>query len=730
MPVNRENLLTAQVNYVSATDGNTETYGLKAQNPNENPPELRTMNLETLVIDSMHTTVIEQTYVNANNYPLEAIYKVLLPSTAHVIEFVASLDGQTIKAKVKEEAAAKQEYEEAIARGDTAVLAVAEDSKIGNLFSMSLGNILPGKTIQIRTKYIDLATALGRNTHVIIPKDIFPTVVVDCSIRVTCSMSGSISGFASTINMESESDTSYIYQGKSVCQDTEFVIETEQTEPTIIIERNPEAPESQHVMVNFSPSFDYTEDLAEYMNDIVFLVDRSGSMGGSRIGAVKFAMNILLRAIPTSSKFNILGFGTRFQKLFNSSELMNEYSFDRAMQYCSTMDANLGGTNIYKALSTVFNEPTELDYPRVIIILTDGYVGQPNELLRLVDRYKEDIVLHSVAIPGCSEKYLKQLSTIGGGKFIKGEGNEIISAIANIMKSCIISSYRDIYLELPDNFVQYPNKIAPILAGSRLLAFGATHKKEDELSSVMISSVDPCGEEFYQEVTNIRYVETDVIGKFAAVQRIRELMLYCEDEDLKKDEIINLCIKYQVPAKGYAAFIAVFENEDVPDNLPEMQTKTVDTESPNENLVLNDDRAQDTRKMAMKEKCKRPAKRKKRRRPRNYNVFLNNNIRIVLMQNFNGSIPDCHSLVFTNPNEVEKPADIEDIHWSTLVALIYLERANSWDLNVAKARNYLAKALGKSKFDQLYELASEILNRANLQSDKDDLDSVPVNSLF
>ena len=39
-------------------------------------------------------------------------------------------------------------------------------------------------------------------------------------------------------------------------------------------------------------------------------------------------------------------------------------------------------------------------------------------------------------------------------------------------------------------------------------------------------------------------------------------MLYEKDEDKKYDEIVELCIDYQIPAKGYAAFVAVFENEE------------------------------------------------------------------------------------------------------------------------------------------------------------------------
>ncbi len=42
----------------------------------------------------------------------------------------------------------------------------------------------------------------------------------------------------------------------------------------------------------------------------IFLVDRSGSMMGSRITAANEALKIFMRSLPTDCRFSIVGFGS------------------------------------------------------------------------------------------------------------------------------------------------------------------------------------------------------------------------------------------------------------------------------------------------------------------------------------------------------------------------------------------------------------------------------------
>lgn len=64
----------------------------------------------------------------------------------------------------------------------------------------------------------------------------------------------------------------------------------------------------------------------EYM-EYIFLIDRSGSMGGDGIQMAKQALKLLLKNLSTNSMFNIYSFGSTFCSLWPGSQLYNDATF-------------------------------------------------------------------------------------------------------------------------------------------------------------------------------------------------------------------------------------------------------------------------------------------------------------------------------------------------------------------------------------------------------------------
>lgn len=54
--------------------------------------------------------------------------------------------------------------------------------------------------------------------------------------------------------------------------------------------------------------------------EYIFLLDRSGSMGGSPIEKAKEALIIFLKSLPVDTYFQVISFGSGSKSLFQSSQ--------------------------------------------------------------------------------------------------------------------------------------------------------------------------------------------------------------------------------------------------------------------------------------------------------------------------------------------------------------------------------------------------------------------------
>ena len=62
--------------------------------------------------------------------------------------------------------------------------------------------------------------------------------------------------------------------------------------------------------------YDIKNSINNKKGEFIFILDRSGSMAGSRIRLVKEALIYFLHSLPADSYFNIISFGTTFEKMF------------------------------------------------------------------------------------------------------------------------------------------------------------------------------------------------------------------------------------------------------------------------------------------------------------------------------------------------------------------------------------------------------------------------------
>ena len=139
------------------------------------------------------------------------------------------------------------------------------------------------------------------------------------------------------------------------------------------------------VMLNFFPEFKTSESSEK--GEFVFVVDRSGSMRGSNNDSARETLLLFLKSLPYGCYFNVVGFGSSYKTLFDKSVLYNDENLKKATDLAGSMKADLGGTEILSPLQWVFSQPLVKGHPRQLFLLTDGEVGNTQQVISLVQKH-------------------------------------------------------------------------------------------------------------------------------------------------------------------------------------------------------------------------------------------------------------------------------------------------------------------------------------------------------
>ena len=91
-------------------------------------------------------------------------------------------------------------------------------------------------------------------------------------------------------------------------------------------------------LLAFEPRFETREAGSE----LVFLVDRSGSMQGTSIQEARNALQLCLRSLRAGSTFNVVGFGSSYESMFPESRPYDEDTLAEATRYVKKLDGTSG----------------------------------------------------------------------------------------------------------------------------------------------------------------------------------------------------------------------------------------------------------------------------------------------------------------------------------------------------------------------------------------------------
>ncbi|XP_005996809.1 von Willebrand factor A domain-containing protein 5B2 [Latimeria chalumnae] len=270
------------------------------------------------------------------------------------------------------------------------------------------------------------------------------------------------------------------------------------------------------LMLNFCPDLCSTPtDVGNVTREFIFLIDRNGSMSGIHIEKIKEAMMVAVKSLPSGSLLNITGFGSNAKTLFSVSRLINDATLALACEYIQKMRVDMGGTNIYGALSWIFQQPVLRGYPRQIFILTDAALSNAGKIIELVRKHASTARCFSFGLgPNACRRLLRGVAKVTGGRVeFFSEGERLQPKLIKSLKKAIEPAVSDVRIDwyVPDSVeaLLSPSEIATFYPGDRLISFctiynvsaflgkksGGKHRSYKNLSRSSISSIFQSQEE-------------------------------------------------------------------------------------------------------------------------------------------------------------------------------------------------------------------------------------------
>jgi Ca2+-binding EF-hand superfamily protein len=431
---------------------------------------LQRVAMDLYVVDAAAKVGLTQVFVNPTDEPLEITYAFPLPASATVCGLHVDLGGVTVKGLVMEKAEARSEYNAATARSLSACVL---EQRAGDVMRLQLGRIAARAEVTVRLEMaMELQNEGDGNLRLAIPAIIacrYPLLqsgqeskqsleemqavtegaqgpgTAAFSFDVHLVMASAVLGVTSPTHRNGFSCSPLFHdptQAKASMRlpsmpDREMVLNiTVQNplehrcwiEPCVVPGKAallgvlyPDVASVQAVLDAQSP--DRKQQL-DSPKEFLFVLDRSGSMSGGCIRRAAEALQLFLRSLPPGCRFNIIGFGSRTELLFDAPRPYDAESLQMASHHAQTVQADLGGTELLAPLQQIFSWPVPCGFERRIVLLTDGQVSNTQQVLDLVRRNASLAGVYTIGIgSGVSQHLVTGLAEAGHGaaEFVAGD---------------------------------------------------------------------------------------------------------------------------------------------------------------------------------------------------------------------------------------------------------------------------------------------------------------------
>ncbi len=358
---------------------------------------------------------VEQTFRNPYDRPVEAVYLFPLPESSAVDSMTLTSGDRVVRAHIDRRERAQADYRDARERG---VLASLLEQERPNLFRESVANLRPGSSVTVALTYVTaLAYEEGsyRFTYPLVagpryvpgdaaegeatggaPADLHQVVLAPngerpdrVEVTIDAELGTSVAAIDSpthTLEVRREgNDRAHVSLSEAARPDRDLEVRFHVAgdAPTVAVEASPPVDGAAGTFaLALHPSLSVAAEQV-MPRELVFLMDTSSSMNGRPMALAQEAVVRALGGLRPTDTFRVLGFSDAVEPLAPEALPATPENVARGVTFVRGLRA-LGATEMVDGIHAALDPAGEDGRMRIVLLLTDGYLGTETEVFRAV----------------------------------------------------------------------------------------------------------------------------------------------------------------------------------------------------------------------------------------------------------------------------------------------------------------------------------------------------------
>jgi Ca-activated chloride channel family protein len=410
---------------------------------------------------------VTQLFRNPTKDWMEATYVYPLPEGGAVDTLKMVVGDRVIVGDIEERQQARVIYEQARQNGQKAALTEQERP---NIFTNSVANIGPGETVLVQIEYqepvhqsgnefslrvpmvvgprynpapvvqsVDLrddGSGWGTSTsdpvpdrdrispRVLDPAENAPVNPTSITVRLQAGFPlGEVKSQYHQVKIESPDDATRLIRLADgpvpADRDFELTWKPAAEKATSVGLFREHVGDADYVLAYVMPPSVEQAEQKPLPREVIFVIDNSGSMGGTSIEQAKASLVYALGRLKPNDRFNVIRFDDTMDVLFPASVPADPRHLGEATSFVSALQAR-GGTEMVPAMRAALTDPaaSEADHIRQVVFLTDGAIGNEQQLFDTIAAMRGRSRVFMVGIGSAPNTYLMtRAAELGRGAF-------------------------------------------------------------------------------------------------------------------------------------------------------------------------------------------------------------------------------------------------------------------------------------------------------------------------